>query len=144
MRITSSSGNPTCCCARAPPATRIPQNKSTPQSRRGLFGFSTTSTSLRPLCLCGEILLFSAVVIGGSEEEREAGVEGGDGREVAARIPRGGVGQVVALLVRGGEEVAAHFGGEAPALAEVEAEAAAHLRRRLGGVAPLEISARAR
>src|SRR2546428_12133591 len=79
----------------------------------------------------------------GSEQHREAGVEGGDARQVRVGVARGGLGQVVVLLVRGGKEVPAYFGAKTKRMAEVEAEPAAHLADALHRVALLIILASA-
>src|ERR1700682_148332 len=72
-----------------------------------------------------------------SEEQRQAKGDGDDAGEIRVRVAARGLRQVVARLVRGGKEVRAHLGAQAPVLPEVEAETAADLADALDRVARL-------
>src|SRR5438270_12448586 len=77
-----------------------------------------------------------------SEQDREAGVEGGDRREVSLLGPGPRLGRIGGRAVRGAEEVAAHLGAQAERAVEVEAESGAADRRGARPVGLLERSAR--
>src|SRR5712691_7179809 len=76
-----------------------------------------------------------------SKQQREAGVECEDARQIPVFVSGAGVGQVVARLVGGRKEIRAHLAAQAEFLAQIEAQTAAHLADRPHLVAALEILA---